>query len=123
MMRDEGPIKQDARSLGRTTRTFKDGVAWPLRVDHPSVYHPRKPNCIIALRIEHVQTLSKSPFGEKGSNEVDIAKTHDVDKFLNLADSLGTDLTHLKRHERSKLIALQNKQKTTQREHKTFLKW
>ena len=34
--------------------------------------------------------------------------THDVDKFLNLAHTLGTDLTHLERYERTELIALQN---------------
>ena len=42
--------------------------------------------------------------------------THNVDKFLNLAYSLGTDLTHLKRHERAKFITLSQKKKGGGRE-------
>jgi hypothetical protein len=36
--------------------------------------------------------------------------THNVDKFLNLAYSLCTDLTHLERYERAEIIALQKKE-------------
>ena len=35
--------------------------------------------------------------------------THNVDKFLYLAYSFGTNLTHLKRYERTESIALQKK--------------
>jgi hypothetical protein len=37
--------------------------------------------------------------------------THNVDKFLNLAYSLGKDLTHLERYQRAKFITLQKKEK------------
>lgn len=94
MSDDERP-----RSVKPFKHTFEYGMAWPLRADHLSVHHPRKPNRIIALR--NRKTLRSSAVGETRFHH-----THDVDKFLNLAHTLGTDLTHLERHERTELIAL-----------------
>jgi hypothetical protein len=69
----------------------------PLRVDYPSVHHPREANCVVALCIEGFRVLPVEQH----------AYTHNVDKFLNLAYSLSTDLTHLERYERAELVALQ----------------
>lgn len=102
------------RSLEETLQlTFEYGMAWPLRIDHPSIHHPRKPNRIIALRIEEAQTLSKPV--RVDANARWAPTTHNVDNFLNLAHSLGTDLTHLERHERAQLVALQKENRDGER--------
>jgi hypothetical protein len=74
-------------------------MAWPLRADHPPIHHPRKANCVITLP-------------DRGSKKHGLAihqSTHDVDEFLDLAHPLRTYLTHLERHERTQLFALEEK--------------
>jgi hypothetical protein len=72
-------------------------MTWSLRVDYPSIHHPREANCIVTLYIKGLRVLLI---------EITWLATHNVDKFLNLAYALGTDLAHLERHERAELIAL-----------------
>lgn len=75
-------------------------MAWPFRVDHSSVEHPREPHCIIALsksrRLIKIKTRS-----------ISTGETYDIDEFLDLAYALRSDLAHLEGHECAELIALQ----------------
>ena len=74
-------------------------MTWPLRVDYPSIHHPREANRVVTLCIEGFRVFTNRR----------TSHTHNVDEFLNLAYSLGTDLTHLKRYKRAELIALQKR--------------
>jgi hypothetical protein len=56
-----------------------------------------------------VCTVSANP--DNNWRDLPALTTYNIDKFLNLAYSFGTDFTHLERYERAKLITLPKKKK------------
>ena len=88
--------EQRAKNCESSPLTFEYSMAWPFRVDHSSVEHPREPHCIIALRsLIKIKTRS-----------ISTGETYDIDEFLDLAYALRSDLAHLEGHECAELIAL-----------------